>query len=97
MHTQPSSSSPTDTSHNHTSSQPTSGTKRRRDDDSDGEKSDGELQIEVDDPVDDSVSPAGSSPTYERLHPTPKRERASTPSSTKSSSVSNYWNVTIGT
>ena len=67
------------------------GIKRPRDDDSDGEKSDSELQVVVDDDNTDPVSPAGSSPSsssYDRHHQPVKRERASTPSSIKSGSVS---------
>ena len=67
---------------------PGHGTKRPRDDDSDGEKSDSELQVVVDDDNTDPISPAGSSPSYNRPHQSVKRERASTPSSTKSGSVS---------
>lgn len=70
--------------------------KRPREEDSDGEKSDSELQVVVDDDNTDPVSPAGSSPssTYdrERHHQSVKRERPSTPSSVKSGSVS-YFNI----
>ncbi|XP_064384960.1 transducin-like enhancer protein 3 [Halichondria panicea] len=52
--------------------------KRKREEDSDGERSDSELQVVVDDPD----SPEPESPVYD--HPHHKRERQSTPSSTKS-------------
>ena len=68
------------------------GVKRPREEDSDGEKSDSELQVVVDDDNTDPVSPAGSSPSSsydrERHHQSVKRERPSTPSSVKSGSVS---------
>ena len=75
---------------NHTGS--ATGVKRPREDDSDAEKSDSELQVVVDDDNTDPVSPAGSSPSSsydrDRHHQSVKRERASTPSSIKSGSVS---------
>ena len=82
---------------NHTGA--AAGVKRPREDDSDGEKSDSELQVVVDDDNTEPASPAGSSHSSsydrERHHPSVKRERASTPSSVKSGSVSSTCTLCI--